>query len=151
MTELFNRYDIDQVTRTCNQRGAPYGIRFGKLTRLSNSHLALEAAEFARDAGMYDDFHNRMFKAYFTDGRDIGDRDVILDEAARSGLDVQELKIALDENRYAGRVEDGSRAARAAGVTAIPTFLIEGQPPITGAVHEDIIRKALHAAARAIS
>jgi predicted DsbA family dithiol-disulfide isomerase len=149
MTELFDRMDIDQVTMTCNQRGKPYGIRFKEITLLANSRLALEAAEFARNAGAFDAFHGRMFEAYFTEGRNIGDMSVILEEAARCGLDTYGLKLALEERVHAGTVAEGSMAARAAGVTAIPTFLVHGQPPITGAVHEDVIRKALQQAASA--
>ena len=148
MTELFNRFDIDQVLETCNQRGRPYGIRFGELARLSNSNLALQAAEFARDNGVFDPFHTRLFTAYFTDGKDIGDRRVILVEADGCGLDVTELAAALEERRYAGRVAEGSVRARAAMVTAIPTFVIEGVPTITGAVNETVFRRALEAAAR---
>ncbi|MCJ2165564.1 DsbA family protein [Pseudodesulfovibrio sp. S3-i] len=150
MTELFDQIDIDQVTMSCNQRGKPYGIRFKEMTLLANSRLALEAAEFARDAGAFQAFHGRIFEAYFTDGRNIGDLSVILDEAVRCGLDTYALKTALDERVHAGTVAEGSMAARAAGVTAIPTFLIPGQPPITGAVHEEVIRKALQQAASVI-
>lgn len=148
MTELFNRFDIDQVTETCNQRGKPYDIRFGEMRRLSNSNLALMAAEFARDHGGYEDFHTRMFTAYFTEGRDIGDMDVILTEAEAGGLDTAALRTALEEGRYAERVAQGSDRARAAGVTAIPTFVMDGVPPITGAINESLFRKALEAASR---
>lgn len=148
MTELFNRFDIEQVTQTCNQRGQPYGIRFGEMRRLSNSNLALQAAEFARDHGAEDDFHTRMFTAYFTHGKDIGDLELVLAEAKECGLDTAELRAALTEGRYAKRVAEGSARARFAGVTAIPTFVMEGVPPITGAVNETLFRRALEAATR---
>jgi predicted DsbA family dithiol-disulfide isomerase len=146
MDELFDRFDIDQVTMTCNRRGEPYGIRFTEMTLLSNSRLALEAAEFARDAGRYRAFHERMFRACFTEGRNIGDMNVILDVAGNSGLDATALTDALADRRYGQRVEDGSRRAREAGVTAIPTFIIEGQPAVTGAVNESILREKIQAA-----
>ncbi|WP_207262782.1 DsbA family oxidoreductase [Desulfovibrio sp. Huiquan2017] len=147
--ELFDRFDIDQVTMTCNQRGKPYGIRFTRMTTLSNSRLALEAAEFARDAGRFHEFHERMFRACFTEGRNIGDMEVILDVAVRSGLDPAGVGEALTDHRYAARIKDGSARARAAGVTAIPSFFIKGQPPITGAVDEAVLRRALETALRA--
>ena len=131
---------------TCNRRGEPYGIRFAEMTLLSNSRLALEAAEFARDAGRYPAFHGRMFRACFTEARNIGDMDVILDVGARTGLDVPALTEALADRRYGPRVEDGSKRARETGVTAIPTFIIEGQPPVTGAVNESILREKIEAA-----
>jgi predicted DsbA family dithiol-disulfide isomerase len=87
-----------------------------------------------------------MFRAGFTEGRNIGDMAVVLDVAGRSGLDPAGLKEALADHRYAARVADGSRRAGEAGVTALPTFLVEGRPRITGAVDESVLRQALEAA-----
>ena len=146
LDDLVDRFDLDNVIMTCNQRGEPYGIRFARAEMLFNSRLSLEAAEFARDAGCYHDFHGRMFRAGFTDGRNIGDMEVVLDVAARTGLELEPLKAALADHRYADRVADGSKKAREAGVTALPTFIVEGQPRITGAVDESVLRQALQTA-----
>ena len=43
------------------QRGKEFGIIFGNRTVLSNSRLALEASEYARDMGKYESFHEAMF------------------------------------------------------------------------------------------
>lgn len=146
MTERFNQFDIDQAVITCNQRGAPYGIAFGDMALLSNTRLSLEAAEFAREQGAYHAFHNAVFKAGFTDGKNIGDMDVLLDVGESCGLNRMELQTSLEEHQYAELVAKGSEAAGAAGVTALPTFIIENLPPITGAVHEDAFRKVLQEA-----
>ncbi|MEZ7197590.1 DsbA family oxidoreductase [Pseudodesulfovibrio karagichevae] len=149
LDDLVDRFDLDNVIMTCNQRGEPYGIRFARAERLFNSRLALEAAEFARDAGRYHDFHGRMFRAGFTDGRNIGEIGVVLDVAAQTNLDTERLKEALTDHRFAARVADGSRKAREAGVTALPSFIIEGRPRITGAVDESVLRRALEEALKA--
>ena len=147
MTDLFNQFDIDQVTQTCQQRGKPYGISFGTMDKLSNTHLSLEAAEYARDQGRYDEFHHNTFKAYFSDGKDIGNMEVLLEVAKESGLDADELQAALTDKRYAERVSNGSKSAKESGVTAIPAFFIEGGDSITGAVSEDRFREALQSIA----
>lgn len=149
MTELFSRFDIDHVTQVLRQRGEPYGIRFGDMSWLSNSRRALEMSEFAREHGNYHRVHMAIFKAYFTDGKDIGDMDVLTDLAGECGLNADELVAALEEGRYSHRVAQGSDQARKAGVTAVPTFVIDGRPPITGAVNESVFREALQAAANA--
>lgn len=145
--DLFDRFDIDQVTMTCNLRGKPYGLRFGELTRLASSRLALEGGEFARDHGSFEAYHERVFRAFFTEGRDIGDPAVLLEESAACGLDPKALAAALADHRYAARVAQGSEAARRAGVTAIPTFVIQGGKTLTGAVDEAVFRNALQEAA----
>lgn len=142
MNEVFDQFDIDQVTMACNHNGAPYGIEFGEMTLLSNSRLSLETAEFARDNGLYHEFHDACFKACFTDCHNIGDMEVLLGIAGNCGLDVASLAVALGDGRYTERVKAGSVEAKAAGVTAIPAFIIEGQPAIIGAVPEDRFREA---------
>ena len=151
MTDLFNRFDIDDMTNVLRQRGRPYGIKFGDMHRLSNSRPALETGEFARDHGDYHRVHMALFKAYFTDGRDIGNRAVLTSVAVDCDLDPDELMTALDEGRYTERVRRGSEAAHRAGVTAVPTFVIKGRPAITGAVNEAVFREALQGAADALS
>lgn len=118
------------------------------MERLSNSRLSLEAAELARDTGKYDEFHHAVFAAYFTHGKDIGDKRVLLDIASDTGIDVNELDAALRDNRYAGRVDQGSSEAKRLGVTAVPTFFIEDLPPITGAVSEERFREALESVSK---
>ncbi len=143
MTEFFSQFDIDQVVTTCNQRGKPYGLVFRDMAWLSNTRRALEAAEYAREQGVYHAFHHAVFKACFTDGKNLGDMGVLLDVGDSCGLNRMGLQVSLEEKRFAKQVDKGSESARAVGVTALPTFIVEGLPPITGAVHEDVFRKAL--------
>lgn len=143
ITELFTQWDVDYVISTCRQRTERYGFTFADRPWLSNSRKALEAAEFARAKGKYHPMHNALFKAYFSDGQDIGDMKILLKLASENGLDSNELETALNEKTYAKTVAQGSEEARLLGVRAVPSFFIEDLPVITGAVHEDVFRKAL--------
>lgn len=127
----------------CRQRGERYGLDFGDLTWLSNSRLALETAEFARDQTLYHPIHQELFTAYFSRCEDIGDREVLQRVVRTHGLDPTQLDKALDEGTYSMRVSRGSQEARQRGVTAIPAFFIEDRPVITGAVSEEVFRAAL--------
>ncbi len=134
---------MDQIVATCRQRGEPYGLEFGDLDMLTNTRLALEAAEFARSKRAYHAMHSELFKCYFREGQNLGDRQVVLAAAEQCGLDADELEAALDEGVFADKVKQGSVEAKRLGVTAIPAFFIEGLSPITGAVSEDLFREAL--------
>ena len=54
-------------------RGAELGITFCERPILANSRLAIEAAEYARDKGLHSAFGEKVFQAYFTYGRNIGE------------------------------------------------------------------------------
>jgi len=120
--------------------GAPFGIVFAVRNRLSSSRLALEASEFARDAGRYHSFHVRVFHAYCTENLDIGDVAVLLDLARQEGLDGEELTAALQDGRYGPRLDRAREDAQRYGVTAIPTFVVNGTTRIVGAQSLDVFR-----------
>lgn len=146
LTEMVSQFDLDNISGELRRRGAPYGIVFGDMARLANSRLALEAAEFARDHDEYHRMHMSLFKANFTDSLDIGDINTLKSVGEGCGLDPDSLAVALAEGHYTGKVATGTADARKAGVTAIPTFVIEGRPAITGAVNETVFREALQQA-----
>ncbi len=124
-------------------RGDALGITFGKLSLLSNSRLAMEAAEFARDCGKFEPFHELLFQAYFTDLQDIGQHDVIMEAAAGAGLDTTALQHALEQHTYAERLDNVTREAHQMGITAAPTFLINDMYKIVGAHPFEVFHELL--------
>jgi predicted DsbA family dithiol-disulfide isomerase len=107
---------------------------------VANSHLSLEAAEFARDHGGFDAYHRALFHAYFEERRDIGDPDVLSDIARACGVDDQGLRQALADERYAARIDEITQAARADEVMSTPTFIYEGGFRLTGAQDYAVFR-----------
>ena len=93
---------------------------------VANSHRSLEAAEFAREHGGFEAYHRALFHAYFEEGRDIGDPDVLCEIARPSGVDDQRLRQALADETYRDRIDDVTRAARADEVVSTPTFIFHG-------------------------
>jgi predicted DsbA family dithiol-disulfide isomerase len=144
LSSRFPGLDQEGMIRQLNHSGAPYGIQFGNLHHLSNSKLALEAAEFARDNGVFHQFHDAVFKAYFVDGLDIGLRKTILDLAAMLGLPIDELGRALDTGKYRPTIVTNGQQAKKMGINAIPAFLFEdGKDRIIGAQSFETFRKKL--------
>ena len=124
-----------------NRTYGSLGVNFSDVSRLSNSRMSLEASEYARDAGRFDSFHGRVFRTYFTDARDIGDLDVLLELAREEGLDTDELRGALQEGRYAPRLDEAHSEGRQLGINAVPTFIINGKHTIVGAQSLDFFRE----------
>ncbi|MGI9049098.1 MAG: DsbA family oxidoreductase [Rubrobacteraceae bacterium] len=103
------------------------------------SRKALEAAEFARENGRYNAMHTALFKAFFEGGRDIGDENTLLEVGASVGLDREELRTALEEDRYTEKVVADEELSRRLGVNSVPTMFVgtsgspfEGAEVITG-------------------
>ncbi len=133
LASRFSPEQIKQMYENLRRAGAPFGITFGEVSWTSNSHLALLASEYARDHGLHDAFHDRVFEAYFAETLDIGRRDVVLRLAEDIGLDTRGLAEALDNGRYTQRLEDARMEGMRLGITAVPTFILNDSVRIVGA------------------
>jgi predicted DsbA family dithiol-disulfide isomerase len=109
---------------------------------LANSRLALEANEFARECGRQEAFEERVYRAYFNEGLNIGNRGVVTDLAADVGIDRGDLDAAIESNRYSMRLKNNALVARQRGVDGVPTFFL-GEYPLVGAQSEDVMRQIL--------
>ena len=140
LSERFRGRDLSSFYEQLRARGNEVGIVFNVHTLLSNSRLALMASEYARDMNKYDAFHENIFHAYFTESLDIGHLDVIASVAAKSGLDATEMLIAVNDGRYASRLDESRREGQLLGLTGIPLFIINNQYKIVGAQPLEVFR-----------
>lgn len=143
LAERFKGRDLTPFYEQLNQRGKELNIVFNTHELLSNSRLALLAAENARDAGAYEVFHENMFHAYFTEGLDIGSPDVIAVVAAKSGMDGKAMLAAATDGRYASRLDEARREGESLGLTGIPLFIVNNKYKITGAQPVEVFRDFL--------
>jgi predicted DsbA family dithiol-disulfide isomerase len=122
------------------QHGKQFGIVFGDRTLLSNSRLALESSEYARDMGKYESFHETMFRFYFTEAYDIGSIDVIKSVAVEIGLDTDDMMKAISEKRYRSVLDEARKEGEKINLTGVPTFIINGKYKIVGAQPLDVFK-----------
>ncbi|MCL4441756.1 MAG: DsbA family protein, partial [Firmicutes bacterium] len=115
----------------------------GRLELMSNSRLALEATEFARDKGGFDDLHNLFFKAYFQEGKDLGSMETVLEVSGKAGLDTVALREALAKGVYRGRLQEARERGMKYQVTGLPTFIFNGEKKIVGAQQYDVFVNAV--------
>jgi len=124
------------------------GLPFRLPERLYNTHLAHQAALFAEAAGRGWEMHRALYCAYWGEGEDIGDRDVLCRLAEGCGLDAAALDEALAEGRYREEVDRRQAWARGQGIAGVPTFIFgDGLFALVGAqdyaVFVDVARRLL--------
>jgi predicted DsbA family dithiol-disulfide isomerase len=121
------------------EAGLPY--RPGPV--VSNSSGSLQLAEFAREAGALERLHPLLFRAYWQDGRDIGDIGVLADVAEQSALDVEQAIAAVRDRAYASRVRGSTEVAISAGVDGVPAWLVDERLLVPGAQPHDVFDRVL--------
>ena len=147
--DYFPGMNPEAFFRQLDERGKKMGVRFGPQPLMSNSRMAMQGGEFAKDHGKYDAYHEAVFRTFFTDCKDIGDRSVILETARGIGLDAAALDTALVGNTYLPRLQATTEAANANGFSAAPTFVIDGYGSISGAQPLEQFRKILRGVEKA--
>ncbi len=97
-----------------------------------HTHLAFEGFQYAKDYGTGNDYNLRVLKAFFVEGRDIGNIGVLTKLAGEVGLDEKEFEAALRTRKYRETHQRALRHAyQEAGVTGVPMFVI-GEQVLTG-------------------
>ncbi len=126
-------------------QAAAEGLEITNRPKVSNTHEALAAsARVQRETpDRFSCFHNGLFRAYFSEGRDLGQRQVILDVAEECGLDTESLDRILEEGRYDPILEETSRQARRRGVSGTPTFIFSDHYGAVGAQPVEYLRRVL--------
>lgn len=113
-------------------------IDFGAIKRTPNTIDAHRLIHWAGLEGRQTPAVSRLFKAYFQDGQDIGDRDVLLDIGEGIGLDRETLARLYDSDADLADIRARDEHARARGVTGVPTFVLANQHVLPGAQPTDL-------------
>ena len=121
------------------------GLPYSRRTHTYNSRLAQELATWAETEPGGGALHDRLYRAYFVDGRNIGDVDVLVELATAVGLSAAEARRVLDERRFKDAVDADWTLSNRLGVTGVPTF-VAGDHQVVGAQPEAVLRQLVEAA-----
>ena len=122
--------------------GKTEGIVFSERTFTTNSHKALLLAEAAKEEGpeIFEALNEGLFRAYFGEGRNIGDPMVLRDVAKAAGVSAGTIGNAWSDAVYEERLARDHAAAAGIGITGIPTFIVDGRWILEGAVPVEMLR-----------
>lgn len=121
-----------------------YGIKFSGADLISNTHLALLASEYAKEKGKFHEFHDKLFYTYFTQGKNIGDVEMLKSIAESIGLDKDEMMQKLENGSYENNLAEAKKTAAHYEVNSTPTFIINDQYAIVGAQSIESFKKILN-------
>ena len=110
------------------------------------AHRLIAWAQEREDAGSTSDLVERLFQAYFVQGRAIGEPDELARIASEAGLELAaaQAMLASTENLAAVSAED--REARNVGINGVPFFIFNGSTALSGAHDPETLLEAIAAA-----
>ena len=115
--------DPEQMYQQMKERMDDEGLPYGKRTHSYNSRLAQELGKWADTQPGGEGIHDKLYRAYFVDSRNIGDPDVLVEIAESVGLDGTEARRVLDERLFKDEVDADWQKSASYGVTGVPTFV----------------------------
>ena len=132
-------------------RSAGIEIRHDLMQRTPNTMDAHRLIRWAGEQGRQDAVVDRLFRAYFTEGRDVGDPAQLAMLAAEAGLDGEAASAYLGSGTGRAEVAAEDEAVRRAGLSGVPTFVLDRHVLFSGAVPPDVFAEALAKAQKVIS
>ncbi|WP_119392378.1 DsbA family oxidoreductase [Taklimakanibacter lacteus] len=121
--------------------GIPFA--FDKITRSPNTLDAHRLIRWAHEAGRQSEMVSRLFALYFTEGGDIGNKEVLLKAATEAGLDgalvAQLLATEADLDPVIAEINGAAKM----GISGVPTFIFASRFAISGAHPAETLKKAI--------
>jgi predicted DsbA family dithiol-disulfide isomerase len=116
------------------------GLPYGRRSHTYNSRLAQELGKWADTEPGGAALHGALYRAYFVDGRNIGDPEVLVEVARSVGLPAEAARAVLTERRFKEAVDADWAKSRAWGITGVPTF-VAGRYGVVGAQPYEVLEQ----------
>ena len=134
-----------RMKRLMDAEGLPYGTR----THTYNSRLAQELAKWADSQPGFESIHDALYRAYFADGRDISNSDVLIEIAKSVGLPEDGAREVLFDRTFKEAVDADWEYSRRSGITGVPSF-VAGKYKVVGAQPYEVLVELLKASGEPI-
>jgi len=113
--------------------GEGIDFAFDRIKRTPSTLQSHRLVRFAAGAGRQEETLEAVFRAYFIEGRNVGDCTVLAEIGAQVGLDRQEVADFLDDDAETDTVLGEDALARRAGINGVPCFIFNGRFALSGA------------------
>ncbi|NHC15621.1 DsbA family oxidoreductase [Motilibacter deserti] len=128
------------VTELAAQEGLDFRMADALAVNTVNAHRLLA---YGRRHGVQADLKERLLRAYFTEGRDLGDLETLANVAAEAGLDRASVEAYLASDDGTAEVQEELSAARDIGITAVPTYVFDRKYAVQGAQDAETFLRVL--------
>jgi predicted DsbA family dithiol-disulfide isomerase len=138
---------LAQSQETIRQRGAAVGFVFDmdKRSRIYNTFDAHRLLHLAEGLGQESQLalKEKLFDAYFTQGEDPSNHELLLRVAGEAGLNVQQARTVLESNAFADEVRQQEYYWQRAGIRSVPAVIVNERHLISGGQPPEVFEQAL--------
>jgi predicted DsbA family dithiol-disulfide isomerase len=128
-------------------RGEGIAFALERIERTPNTFAAHQLIDLAQERGAGGAVVDALFRAYFEEARDIGDREVLLGIAEAAGLPRGDVESRWNDKAHAQRVAQLEESMKALGISGVPTFILDRKVGVSGAQAPESLAAAMREAA----
>ena len=139
--------NIAQMQAQMRARMEAEGLPYGNRTMTFNSRLAQELGAWADTQPGGEAIHDAIFRAYFVDGLNIGDAEVLAGLAEKVGLSREAALEVLEKRTFKEAIDKDWEKSHQYGVTGVPTF-VAGRSGLVGAQPYEALEQLVQQARR---
>jgi predicted DsbA family dithiol-disulfide isomerase len=145
--------DMERSREGLKARGDALGFRFdfqqrGRIYNTFDAHRLLHWAE-SQGEGKQKALKHALFTAYFTEGRDPSNHEVLVSVAGSVGLDEARARQILASDEFAREVREREKFYTGLGISAVPSVIINDRHLIQGGQPPEVFEQALRQLAKA--
>ena len=134
LEELFRGrgYDIHSMKQRMSALMTEENLAYGNRSHTYNSRLAQELAKWSESFPEGDLLNLKLFEAYFAEGRNLAELEVLLDVTKAVGLPLETAEEVIRQRSFRDAVDTDWKRAHEFGITGVPTF-VSGNQGLVGA------------------
>ncbi len=134
---------IEVISRMGRSEGLDFKYATTLFTNTMDAHRLTKLAQSKNDPALTERLIENLFKAYFTDNKELADFDVLQDIGEKSGLASFEVKNLLASNQFEEDVKKDEYEAFQRGIHGVPFYIIGDKYTISGTQNADLMREAI--------
>ena len=129
-----SRDQIQGMLQNVTAMGKEAGLDFNfDQSIMVNSQKAHQLIQFAKSKGLGNEIEERLFQAYFTEGKNVADQTTLTELGKEIGLDENELQVAFNDDKYLYQMKQDIQEAQNIGVRGVPFFVFDRKYGVSGA------------------
>ena len=128
---------VDSINEMARAAGLQFDYAKVFHTNTMDAHRLTKLAMAKGGTAMADKMAERLYRAYFGEGLDLGNNEVLIKLGTEAGLNADDIRAMLDSKDYAEQVSLDERQAQMNRITSVPCFVIEDTVAIPGAMPKD--------------
>lgn len=128
------------VTQVAKEIGLDFDFEKNVVANSFNAHRLIQ---LAKTKSLANEAEEALFKAHFTEGKNIDDKETLIQTGISIGLDENEVKEIFSFDVFAEEVKRDEMQAQTFGIRGVPFFILDNKYAVSGAQSPDVFYQAL--------